>query len=99
MFNLYTPPCFAAMGAMNSEIKDKKWLLGGIMLQFATGYTIGYLVYTIGTLFTEPTRLIESIGGTIGGLVAVIVIVAVIIGLIINTERKMKKEYALKKAA
>lgn len=23
MFNLYTPPCFAAMGAMNSEIKSK----------------------------------------------------------------------------
>lgn len=28
MFNLFTPPCFAAMGAMNSEIKDKKWFWG-----------------------------------------------------------------------
>ena len=32
MFNLYTPPCFAAIGAMNSEMQDKKWLFGGIAL-------------------------------------------------------------------
>ena len=30
MFNLYTPPCFAALGAMNSEMKSGKWLFGGI---------------------------------------------------------------------
>ena len=28
MFNLYTPPCFAALGAMNSEMKSGKWLFG-----------------------------------------------------------------------
>ena len=32
MFNLYTPPCFAAIGAMNSEMKSSKWLWGGIGL-------------------------------------------------------------------
>ncbi len=95
MFNLYTPPCFAAMGAMNAEIKDKKWLFGGIMLQFATGYTIGFLVYQIGTLITTGT-----LGtGFLPGFVAVIAIIAVIVGLIIRTENKMKKEYASKKAA
>ncbi len=52
MFNLFTPPCFAAIGAMNSEIKSKKWLWGGIGLQFATGYTVSFLVYQIGTLIT-----------------------------------------------
>ena len=97
MFNLYTPPCFAAMGAMNAEIKDKKWLFGGIMLQFATGFTIGYLVYTIGTLIIAPATL--NIGGAIGGLIAVVVIVAIIMALISNTNKKMKKEYATKKAA
>ena len=95
MFNLYTPPCFAAMGAMNSEIKDKKWLFGGIMLQFATGFTIGYLVYQVGTLITTG-----ALGaGFLPGSIAVIAIVAVIVFLIINTDKKMKKEYALKKAA
>ena len=95
MFNLYTPPCFAAMGAMNSEIKDKKWLFGGIMLQFATGYTIGYLVYQVGTLITTG-----ALGaGFFPGLIAVVIFAVIIIGLIINTNKKMKKEYAAKKAA
>ena len=44
MFNLFTPPCFAAIGAMNAEIKDKKWLFGGIALQLGVGYTLGFLV-------------------------------------------------------
>ena len=52
MFNLFTPPCFAAIGAMNAEIKSKKWLFAGIGLQFAVGYTVSFLVYFFGTLFT-----------------------------------------------
>ena len=52
MFNLYTPPCFAALGAMNSEMKSAKWLWGAIGLQLATGFTVGFLVYQIGTLIT-----------------------------------------------
>ena len=52
MFNLFSPPCFAAIGAMNSEIKSKKWLLAGVGIQFAVGYSIGFLTYFFGTLFT-----------------------------------------------
>ncbi len=52
MFNLFSPPCFAAIGAMNSEIKSKKWLFAGIGLQFGVGYSVGFLVYFFGTLFT-----------------------------------------------
>ncbi|MBR5817199.1 MAG: ferrous iron transporter B, partial [Clostridia bacterium] len=52
MFNLFTPPCFAAIGAMNSEIKSKKWLFAGIGLQFAVGYTVSFIVFFFGTLFT-----------------------------------------------
>ncbi|MBQ2737865.1 MAG: ferrous iron transporter B [Clostridia bacterium] len=51
-FNLFTPPCFAAIGAMNSEIKSKKWLFAGIGLQFSVGYTIGFLINFFGSLFT-----------------------------------------------
>ena len=50
MFNLFTPPCFAALGAMNSEMQDRKWLWGGIALQLGTGYTVAFFVYQIGTL-------------------------------------------------
>ena len=45
MFKLYTPPCFAALGAMHSEINDRKWFWGGVGLQFATGFTVAYLLY------------------------------------------------------
>ncbi|MBO7096837.1 MAG: ferrous iron transporter B, partial [Lachnospiraceae bacterium] len=55
MFNLYTPPCFAALGAMNSEMKSAKWLWGAIGLQLATGFTVGFFVYQIGTLIVSGT--------------------------------------------
>ena len=95
MFNLYTPPCFAAIGAMNSEMKSGKWLWGGIGLQLGVGYTIGYLVYTIGTLLTAPELL--DVGAAIAGLIAVAVMVVIVIALIRNTDKKMKAEYALSK--
>jgi len=91
MFNLFTPPCFAAMGAMNSEIKDKKWLAGGIALQFATGYTVAFLVYQIGTLITEG-----GVGtGFIPGLIVVVAIVVFVAYLIKNANKSLQKEYAL----
>ncbi len=92
MFNLYTPPCFAAIGAMNSEMKSAKWLWGGIALQLAVGYTVAYFVYTIGTLITYGNL---NVGAAIGGAVAVAVMVAVIIALILRTNKKMKTQYAL----
>lgn len=96
MFNLYTPPCFAAIGAMNSEMKSSKWVWGAIGLQLGVGYTVGYAVYTIGTLITAPETL--NVGAAIAGLAAVVVFAAVIIGLIHNTNRKLKTEYALDNA-
>ncbi len=95
MFNLYTPPCFAAIGAMNAEMKSKKWLWGGIGLQMGVGYTVGYLVYTVGTLITAPSAL--NIPAAIGGLAVVAVFVGVIAMLIRNTNKALGAEYALKK--
>jgi ferrous iron transport protein B len=84
MFNLFTPPCFAAIGAMNSEMQDKKWLWGGIGLQFGTGYTVAFLVYQIGTLITEGT-----VGtGFIPGLIVMVVFAAIIVTLIKKAEVK-----------
>ena len=93
MFNLFTPPCFAALGAMNSEIKNKKWLWGGIALQLGTGYTVGYLVYTIGTLIAAPATL--SVSAAIGGGIAVLVMVGILVYLCVNADKKVKAEYAL----
>ena len=91
MFNLFTPPCFAAMGAMNSEIKDRKWFWGGIALQLGTGYTAGFLVYQIGTLVTTG-----SLGaGFLGGLIFVLAFAGVLTYLCAKSDKKIKADYAV----
>ena len=89
IFNLFTPPCFAAIGAMNAEIKSKKWLFAGIGLQFSIAYVLSFLVYQIGTLATE-----SSVGeGFVPGLIAVAAIIVVIVFLGIRSNAKAKKAY------
>ena len=95
MFNLYTPPCFAALGAMNSEMKSGKWLFGGICLQLGTGYTVAFLVYQIGTLATTG-----SLGtGFVPGLIAVIVFALIILWRIRKSDKEFAAEYRLHAAA
>ncbi len=91
MFNLYTPPCFAAIGAMNSEMRSSKWLWGGIGLQLGTGYTVAFLVYQVGTLITTG-----AVGaGFLPGLVAVAVMVAIVVYLCLRADKNVAREYAL----
>ena len=89
MFNLFTPPCFAAIGAMNSEMKDRKWLWGGIGLQMATGYTVAFLVYQVGTLITEGTFGT----GFIPGFIAVAAIAAFVVYLCKKAGGNVKSNY------
>ena len=89
MFNLYTPPCFAAIGAMNAEMQSKKWLFGGICLQLFTGFTVAFLVYQIGTLITTGAL------GTafLPGLMAIIVMIIVIVLVGSANNKKAQEEY------
>ncbi len=87
VFNLFTPPCFAAIGAMNSELDSKKWLFGAIGFQLGVGYTLAYLVYQIGTLITTG-----AVGeGFFAGLIVVIVFLA-ILGYFMNKGRQIAKK-------
>ena len=91
MFNLYTPPCFAALGAMNSEMQSRKWLWGGIGLQLGTGYTVAFLVYQIGSLATTG-----SLGTAfIPGLIAVAVFAAILVMMIRRSDARFEAEYRL----
>ena len=97
MLNLFSPPCFAAIGAMNSEMGSKKWLWAGIGLQFAVGYTVGFLTFFFGTLFTGGSfgaLWMPIVGWSFVALIAVIITV-----LIIRKNKQLKKEYELSKAA
>ena len=84
--NLFSPPCFAAIGAMNSEMRSKKWLFAGIGLQISVGYTVGFLINFFGTLisgekFVNPWTVIV-------GWIVVLVISAVFAYLIIKRKRE-----------
>ena len=94
MFNLFTPPCFAAIGAMNAEIKNRKWLIGGIALQLGVGYTLGFLVYQIGTLVTTG-----SVGaGFFGGMLAVVLMAGFVVFLSINADRQVQTEQSFNRS-
>lgn len=90
MFNLYTPPCFAALGALNAEMKSRKWFWGAIGFQLSVGFTVSFLVFQIGTLAATG----KPGAGFAGGLTGVLAIAAIITALCINTERKLKAEYS-----
>lgn len=77
VFNLFTPPCFAAIGAMNAEMESKKWLFGGVAFQFSVGYIVAFITYQFGTLFTKG-----NLGnGFISGSIAVIIMISFIVYL------------------
>ncbi len=88
MFNLYTPPCFAAIGAMRAEMKSAKWLWAGIGLQLGVGFTVGYLVYTVGMLLTAPATLAPT-PAVLGG-VAVLLFAAILAWLIYRARQPKK---------
>ena len=90
MFNLFTPPCFAAIGAMNAELKSKKWLFSAIALQLSVGYTVAFLTYFFGTLiigvgFSEPWMPI--VGWSVVALIAAVMTV-----LIVSKNREINAE-------
>ena len=95
MFNLFSPPCFAAIGAMNSEIKSKKWLLAGVGLQVGVGFTVGFLVFFFGTLITG-----ESLGkiwmSVLGWLI--VLTLAIIVAIFIKRKEASEDVEIQKKA-
>ena len=95
MFNLYTPPCFAAIGAMNAEMKSAKWLWGGIGLQLGVGFTVGYLVYQVGTLIVD-----HKLGaGFVPGLIGVVAFIIILVAMITKTNKDLAAERTAKKNA
>jgi ferrous iron transport protein B len=94
MFNLFTPPCFAAIGAMNAELKSRKWLWAGIGLQFSVGYSISFLVFFFGTLFTGGS--FGSVWMPVLGWAVVAIIATILAVLIAKKNKELKAEYARK---
>lgn len=90
VFNLFTPPCFAAIGAMNAEMENKTWLWGGIAFQFGMGYVVSFIVYQVGSLMTTGSVG----GGFLPGLIAVTAMIAYVIYLVKKGDKKAAKKRA-----
>ncbi len=79
-FNLFAPPCFAAVGAMNAELGGRRWIFKALLFQLGVGYTVAMLITQIGTLLVY--------GKPAEGAVISIVIAVVLVGLIAFGIRK-----------
>lgn len=94
MLNLFTPPCFAAIGAMNAEIKSRKWLWAGIGLQLSVGFVTSFLVFFFGTLFTGAS--FGEVWMPIVGWAITLAVVAIFTVLIIKKNKAPKTKSASK---
>lgn len=63
VFNLYCPPCFAAMGAIRREMNNAKWTAFAIGYQLIYGYIIALNIYQFGSLFTGNGFGIGTVAG------------------------------------
>ena len=93
--NLFSPPCFAAIGAMNAELRSKKWLFAGIGLQLGVGYSVGFLVFFFGSLFTGA-GFGEAVWMPIVGWAIVATFALILTVLIIRKNKQLKAEDAQK---
>ena len=90
-FNLFTPPCFAAIGAMNSEMQSKGWLWSAIGLQMCVGYTVAFLINQVGTLVTAG----HFAAGFIPGAIAILVMIFVVVMISRKIRAHFDQQYQL----
>ncbi len=98
MFNLFTPPCFAAMGAMSSELKSRKWFFGAIGLQLSVGYSVAFIVNFFGTVFSSKASF-NGIWMPILGWCVVLAATGIITFVIIRNQKRFKAEEEAKRNA
>ncbi|MDR0525077.1 MAG: ferrous iron transporter B [Spirochaetaceae bacterium] len=66
LFNLYCPPCFAAIGAIRREMNNPKWTLAAVGYQLGWGYLLALIVYQFGSFFTGQGFGLGTVAGILG---------------------------------
>lgn len=51
VFNLFSAPCFGAIGAMRKELGSVKYMLKAVAFQMILAWVLGTLIFQIGSLF------------------------------------------------
>ncbi len=70
VFNLLCAPCFAAIGAIKREMNNAKWTWFAIGYQTVFAYTMSFMLYQFGLLFTGAAGF--SIGTAIAAVILVV---------------------------
>ena len=89
LFNMLCMPCFAAVGAIKTEMNNMRWTLATIGYQMGFAYLISFIFYQLATAINESTFSLAT-------LLAIISLV-VIIYLIFrpNKYKNYEQEYSL----
>ncbi len=74
LFNLLCAPCFAAIGAINREMPNRRWTLFAVAYQCGLAYVVSLIVYQLGTYITG--------GGFGAGTAAALILLAGLVFLI-----------------
>jgi ferrous iron transport protein B len=83
IFNLFNPPCFAAIGAIKREMGGWKWTLIAVGYQLLLGYTLAFIVYQLGNVL--------FMGASFGvGAAIAIVLIGAILWLLFTRQRPIR---------
>lgn len=74
VFNLFSAPCFGAIGAMKRELGGTKKMLKAVTFQTVLAWILGVLVYQIGNRIEQGTLSIADII-----IIAIILLIALVI--------------------
>lgn len=68
-FNLLCAPCFAAIGAIKSEMRNRKWTIFAVVYQTLYAYAVALIIYQFGSAISgkiNPVGLTVAIAVAIG---------------------------------
>jgi ferrous iron transport protein B len=80
LFNLYCPPCFAAIGAIKREMNNGLWTTFAVAYQLAWGYMLALVVYQLGAFFGG--------GGFTAGTAAGFAALGIVLWLLVRRPRR-----------
>ena len=83
VFNLFSAPCFGAIGAMQRELGSTKRMLKAILFQTGCAWILATIVYQIGSRIENGTFNIANI-------IVIAIILIVVIGIIISRFKNKK---------
>lgn len=76
VFNLFSAPCFGAIGAMRRELGGKRKLLKAVVFQTGLAWILATIVYQIGSRIESGALNIANV--IVGGIIIVIVIIIIV---------------------